>query len=405
MSPKLKHALAASLSLALAYLFPLYFGIDDTASAAITVMVIAAGDSLGTSLQRGIYRVAGTLLGAVIGLSLLALFPQDRFLYLFVLSICVTIVLYVARAYKGDKTIFVLTAIVMMMVFDGGALRDPFIYAAERVLMTIVGIVLYTFISVYLFPHPVSKKEEEKQLFSFVWFDVEDLKGAFVTFLIFWAGALFWIYMAVPFGYLVMILATALSLHTAYSVVKPSVLIILLSISFVFATLSYIFILPHLQGWWSLGVFLFIYSFLGFYFINELISIFFLIGMATFLIENEMNFDFGIFLMTLMIMYMFLLVLLVFDYFPFNQTNEKIFVTLVHRFKKLLEYNPTSIHLHVTLKKLQFYAQKLDFAYFEVSKENIEEFLRTCEEALKEKSPKLLKNVDIELEKLQEGKF
>jgi hypothetical protein len=404
MSPKLKHAIAASLSLTLAYLFPLYFGIDDTASAAITVMVIAAGDSLGNSLQKGIYRIIGTLFGAVVGLILLALFPQDRFLYLFVLSLCVSIVLYIARAYKGDKTIFILSAIVMMMVFDGGALRDPFIYATERVMMTIVGIAIYTFISVYFFPFPVSKKEQS-QLFCFVWFDYEDLKGAFVTFLIFWAGALFWIYSALPFGYLVMILATALSLHTAYSIVKPSVLIILLSISFVFATFSYIFILPHLDGWWSLGMFLFVYSFIGFYFLNEQISIFYLIGMATFLIENEMTFDFGIFLFVLMIMYMFLLVLLVFDYFPFNQTNEKIFLSVYNRFVQLLKKNPTSDKLVYLLAKLKNYGLRIDFEYFEVPKEHVEKLLATCEKALEKKNPKMLENVDIELYKLQEGKF
>ncbi len=404
MSPKLKHALAASLSLTLAYLFPLYFGIEDTSSAAITVMVIAASDSLGNSLQKGIYRVVGTLFGAAIGLTLIALFPQERFAYLVTLSILVSFFLYLARAYRGDQTIFMLTAITMMMMFDNGQVDNTFLYASERVMMTIIGIVIYTFASVYLFPFGSDAKEEER-LFLFVWFDPEDLKGALVSFLVFWSAAAFWIYFAIPYGHLIMVLATALSLYTAYSIVKPSVLIVLFSLSFVFAAFSYIFILPNLVGWWSLGIFLFLYAFIGFYFIDRQISIFYLVGMATFLIKNEMNFDFATFMFVLLIFYMFLLILLVFDYFPFNQTSERMFLILFERFKKLLRFHPDSIHLAETLRKLKLYGMKIDFDYFGIEKHRMETFLGRCEDAYEKRSVQFLENTDIGLQKLKEGKL
>jgi len=401
---KLKHAIGASLSITLAYLFPLYFGIDDTSTAAITVMVIATSDSLGSSVQKGIYRVIGTYLGAVVGIILIALFPQERFIYLGVLSVLVTLILYLARAYRGDRTIFLLLAMTMMMVFDGGKVDDIFLYATNKTIMTVVGILIYTFVSVYILPIK-NKKNENKNIFTFVWFDVEDMKGAFISFLVFWFSIYLWMEFEIVYGYYVMILATALSLYTTYSVAKGSTLLIVYTFSFVFAIFSYIFILPNLHGWWSLGVFLFLYSFVGFYFINQKITLFYLLGMATFLIENEMDFNFAIFLYVIVIFYLFLFVLLVFDFFPFNQSAEHMFLTLKDRFLYLLEKNPNSLHLKETLKKMQFYSAKIDYDYFGVKKEDLMGFCRGCEDSLKTKDIQKLHNYNIEFERLKESRF
>jgi len=396
LNAKLKHAIAASLSVVLAFLFPLYFGISDTSSAAITVMVIAANDTLSSSLSKGVYRVLGTFLGAVIGMVLIALFPQERMVYLFILSVLVSLVLYVARAYRGDKTIFLLTAMTMMMMFDGGEVDDIFLTAINKTLMTIIGILIYTFVSVYIFPYSTTRntqQEEEENRFAFIWFDTEDIKGALVAFFIFWLSSFMWIYFEIPNGFFVVILATSLSLFTVYSVASGFALSILYTFSFVVATISYVFILPNLEGWWSLSLFLFVYSFIGFYFINPQISVFYLLGMSTFMIQNEMYYDFGLFLFVLLIFYLFLFVLLVFDYFPFNQKSEHMFVQLQKRFIHLLEHNPNSVHLKETLQKMYFYANKIDYEYFGIKKEELMEYCTLCKEALETKqSEKLFKS-------------
>jgi len=403
-SRKLKHSLSASLSVALAFLFPMYFGIEDTSSAAITIMVIASSDSLNTSVLKGFYRVLGTFLGAIIGITLISLFPQERVLYLVILSIAVTITLYIARAYKGDKTIFLLTAMTMMMVFDGGNTDDVFLYATEKTIMTMIGILIYTFMSIYIFAN-YDIKNEGKEKFGFIWFDAEDIKGAIVSFFVFWVSVFIWIYLSIPYGFFIAVLATSLSLYTAYSIVKPYVLIILYTLSFVFAILSYVFILPNLDGWWSLGVFIFFYSFFGFYFVPAQISIFYLLGMATFLIENEMNFNFAIFMFVLLIFYLFLFVLLLLDYFPFNQKSEHMFLQLHKRFIKLLKKNPTSQHLPIILKKMQLYATKIDCKYFGIKKETLIGYCRACEEAFKENNINKLYNYNIDLDRLKESRF
>jgi hypothetical protein len=401
---KLKHSFSASLSVALAFLFPMYFGIEDTSSAAITVMVIAASDSLNTSVLKGFYRVLGTFFGAIIGITLISLFPQERILYLIVLSIAVTITLYIARAYKGDKTIFLLTAMTMMIVFDGGNTDDVFLYATEKTIMTMIGIFIYTFMSIYIFAN-YDIKNEGKEKFGFIWFDTEDIKGAIISFCVFWVSVFIWIYFAIPYGFFITVLATSLSLFTAYSIVKPYVLIILYSLSFIFAIIAYIFILPNLDGWWSLGIFIFLYSFFGFYFIPAQISIFYLLGMATFLIENEMNFNFAVFMFVLLIFYLFLFVLLLLDYFPFNQKSEHMFLQLNKKFLKIFKKNPTSKHLPITIEKMKLYATKIDYNYFGIEKETLIEYCKICEEAFKENNINKLYNYDINLNKLKESRF
>jgi hypothetical protein len=404
MSNKLRYALSASFSVALAYLFPLYFGIDDTASAAITVMVISASDSLSSSLSKGIYRVLGTIAGAVFGVVLIALFPQDRFLYLFVLSIGVTFVLYLARAYRGDKTIFLLTAMTMMIVFDGGRVDDIFLYATNKVLMTIMGIVIYTFVSVYIFPLKQTQKTKQKEGY-FLWFVPEDIKGAFVAFLIFWFSVCIWIYFAIPYGYLVVTLATSISLFSVYSIAKGYQLLIIYSLSFIVAIFSYIFILPNIEGWWSLGIFLFVYSFFGFYFIKQEIVIFYLLGMATFLIENEMSFSFEIFMFVLLIFYLFLFVLLFFDYFPFNQKSEHMFLVYKDRFLKQFQNKKDKKYLNETLNMMMFYASKINYSYFDIKKESVLNFCNDLQNALKTNDIKKVYNNDIDFNKLKESRF
>ena len=404
MTNKLRYALSASLSVALAYLFPLYFGISDSSTAAITVMIIAASDSLSSSISKGFFRVIGTIIGAILGITLIALFPQDRFLYLFILSLFVAFILYLARAYRGDKTIFTLSAITMMVVFDGGEVDDIFLYAANKTMLTIIGIMIYTFVSVYIIPQKTISSSLKSQNY-FVWFVKEDIKGAFVSFLVFWVGILLWIYLEIPSGYLIAALATAISVFTVYSVAKGSQVFIIFCISLIFAAISYIFVLPHLDGWWSLGIFLFIYSFLGFYFIPQAIVIFYLMGMVTFMIQNEMIFSIELFMFVLLIFYMFLLILLFFDYFPFDQRSEYLFLELKDRYLSYLQKGKFDTKTKETLEFMKLHAKKIDFEYFGVKKEDIENFCKVADEVYNSKNVKKLYNINIDFEKLKESKF
>jgi hypothetical protein len=599
LSDKFKFAFKASLSVMLAYLIPLSQGWEQISTAATTVMLIAAMGSVGDSVMKGMLRVIGTLIGAVIGMFLIALFPQERELYLLAASLIVTVMLYFARAYKGDMTIFLLSAITLMSMFQNGEVDNVFLYGINKTYMTVFGIAVYTFVGIFLWPvhvkdesienvllltkmqadyysHPQQKmhqkayrdllekeallassvtrtgnaatekglnrpqwesivndykkinalltllsyqtetslqknikyyignydriREETDTLFvqiakaweskspidipdaleaeyhiaqmqrlsqfqiasltsyvenmlrlhaklcqlaqklnafnspsptkfkrertvkspSFLWFDIEDLKGTLLSFLIFWTGALSWIVLNPPGGFLIVTFATGLSLITTFTPVKPSLMIIVFSFAFVFAALMYIGVLPHLVYGVELGVFIFLYAFIGFYFINPQISIFFLLGMLTLNISNTMSYNFDIFLSTLLVFYCFLFLLLLFYYIPFSTKPESLFLTMHKRFFRLsyilLDYlhrrsrqessllsklavKYSKIHLKSTVKKMQFWAGHIDESYFSpLKKEELLAYAAACEkfayllEILFSKEEKVIEN-------------
>jgi len=582
LSDKFKFAVKASLSLALVYLIAFSQGWNNATTAATTIMIIAATGSLGDSVMKGLLRIIGTLFGAVVGMVLIGIFPQDRELYLLTASVIVTILLYFARAYKGDMTIFLLTAITLMTIFKNGEVDDVFLYGVDKTFMTVFGIAVYTMVGVFLWP--VSTKDDsielaaslteaQKELFHasdtdresrmqkhqkvlqaqqaliqtlgrinssaeegfsrrqwesvlkdykqitqhltllsyhdkndfidtlehylpnisqlkkeidhlfealtrawnrhetitipdtfhlkldhqymgklseleraslssiisdmekihthlrslasklntlnspqptrfpiekdlhkesrFFWFDVEHLKASLVTFLIFWTGSLLWIYFNPPGGFMLVSLAAGLSVITAFTPVRPSLMIIIFTLAFLFAALMYILVLPHLSYGWELGIFILLYGFIGFYFINLQISIFFLLGLTTLNISNQMYYAFDLFLLTLMLFYAFLFLLLLFYYLPFSTKPEHMFLTMKDRLFRyaatLLEHNRNRIagksslvesiaaayakhHLMSTVKKMQLWASQIDTKYFDtIEKEKLLKFTKNCE--------------------------
>lgn len=578
LSDKLKFSIKASLSMALAYLIPLSQGWSQASTAAITVMLIAAMGSVSESVLKGAMRVVGTVIGAIIGMTLIALFPQDRFIYLITLSIIVAIPLYLVRAYKGDPSIFMLSAMTMMLVFKNGEVDDVFIYGLDKTYMTIFGIMIYTIVGVFIWPVKIedtttenalnlteaqlqlfldrnsSQEKREKslailvenetllvnstmdtgtasidmlqwnsmiynyksineyltllsmhdkeeytdnldlyvsnyklleseviQLFSeiklswateqqikipkeitlkyqaekikelsqlerasfittmqdmqklhkvlcklaeklnrihnplptffesenipqnkrFLWGDIEHLKGVLVTFIIFWAATFFWIQFNPAGGFMIVALATGLSVLTTFTPIKPSMLIVVFSISFIFATFMYVFVLPNLRYGWELGLFIFVYSFISFHLVNPKMTIFFLLGLFTFGIANTMYYDFGIFLLILLMFYLFLILLHIFYYIPFSTKPEHLFIMMKKRFfrfaQKMLERGRkqqegkvsylvllaakySEVHLMSTVKKMQLWANGIDVKYFEtMDKEKLLAFTKESE--------------------------
>jgi len=401
-SDKLKFAIKVSLSLTLAYMIPMAMGWAQPNTAAITVMLIASVGGVSESVTKGIIRVIGTIIGATLGIVLISLFPQDRLLYLLALSLIVSVITYLYYAYQGDSTVFMLSAMVMMMIYLSGP-ANAFIYGIDRTYMTIFGIVIYTFVGIFLWPFKAPSKSlnDEPKGVRFIWLDPEYFKATLQLFSVFWFSVAFWIYLNPPGGFLVVILASMLGLLTTFSPLKPSVLIILFSLGFIFATLMYVFVLPNLVYAWELALFLFIYTFIAFYLINPKLTIFFLLGLFVLGVENSMSYNFDVFLMTLLIFYMFLVILMFFYNFPFSAKPEHLFTLLKERFFKhsfalaklkkkdtlswfeKIRLNYYLIHQQRSVLKLKLWGSKIDAAYFnQVSKEEINEFISECEKYL-----------------------
>jgi len=514
---KLRYALKTSLSLTLAYLVPMAMGWSQPQTAAITVMLIAATGMVSESLQKGVLRILGTLAGAVIGLSLIALFPQDRMLYLLVVSCTVAVIVYLYNAYQRDSTVFMLTAVVTLMVFNGGDAEGAFIYGVDRAFMTAFGVIIYTLVGSMLWPVRLADNTrnlaaglnrryreafsrltlegnaEEKDAFlaallsagndfdahfasiknhtdgvtdylpewtavagaykalenmllpalqqdpsrsvdygryienydnllgqvdtlfmaisaawqghrqdvrretlaiefnreqlrqgshleaaavvsraellhsvqkillevlaaldsllldrghfvatlrpspkpAFVWLDLENLKTALRALITFWIAAGIWMMANPPGGYMFVTMCTVLIPLVSYTPVTPKLLVFLFSLGFLFALPAYAFLLPQMTHWLELGLFLFTYAFIGFYVFQGAVSIFFLLGLFTLGIQNEMSYAFDGILLTITMFYMVCATLIVSVNVPFSSKPHQLYMSLRGRFFRL----------------------------------------------------------------------
>lgn len=397
LSDKLKFALKVSLSLTLAYMIPMAMGWAQPNTAAITVMLIAGAGVVSDGVSKGIIRVIGTVIGAILGLILIALFPQERMIYLISMSLLVSLLSYLYYAYQGDSTVFMLSAMMVMMLFINGP-DKAFIYGIDRTYMTLFGILVYTVVGLFLWPVKASTEtiNDAPKGRMFVWLDPEYFKATLQLFFIFWASVAFWIYFNPPTGFLVVTLATLLGLLTTFSPLKPGILVILFSLGFLFAILSYVFILPNLVYGWQLALFIFSYTFIAFFLINQKLTIFFLLGMFTLGIGNEMSYNFDVFLMTLLAFYMFLIILMLFYHFPFSSQPEHLFSLMKERFfnhaealvklskekqslltRALVFYHKE--HLRINSAKMQLWGSKINTKYFHKnSPEYILAFSQAC---------------------------
>src|SRR5215467_1007543 len=86
LSDRVKTATKTALAVVLAYGVALSMDWEKPYWAAFTVAFCSLS-TVGESLNKGLLRLSGTLLGGVAAITLLALFPQDRWLFLIGMSI------------------------------------------------------------------------------------------------------------------------------------------------------------------------------------------------------------------------------------------------------------------------------------------------------------------------------
>ncbi len=66
-------------------------------------------------------------------------------------SLAVAVVFYIRSAYLADPTLFMLTGVMILMMFNGGDAEGAFLYGLDRTYMTVFGVVVYTLVGVFCF--------------------------------------------------------------------------------------------------------------------------------------------------------------------------------------------------------------------------------------------------------------
>jgi uncharacterized membrane protein YccC len=151
LSTNAKEAIKVGLAMTIAYYVALRFSWMSSTWPAIAVAFISL-PTAGQSINKGLLRIGGTLVAFAAGLFFLALFPQDRWYFFLAFTPYLAFVTYKMTG-KGGQYLWFCAAFVSMMIITAGPGKgNAFEFAVYRTFETIVGVVIWTVVSVFLWP-------------------------------------------------------------------------------------------------------------------------------------------------------------------------------------------------------------------------------------------------------------
>ena len=149
---KLKEAIKVSFAFALVYGIALKINWISPSWAGWSVIAIAALPG-GQSLQKGLLRIWGTLLACFIGIIIISLGAQERWLFMILTAAWVS---FCGYKMLSDKKLsyfwFVAGYVTLVISAAGPSSVGGFYIAVFRTIETILGIVVYTLVAVFIWP-------------------------------------------------------------------------------------------------------------------------------------------------------------------------------------------------------------------------------------------------------------
>jgi uncharacterized membrane protein YccC len=151
-SARFKDAFKIALAVVITYAIALSQGWGTPFWAGLAA-VICALTGVGESLNKGLLRVFGTMFGAVVGLALLGLFPQERWTFLIAMSLFVAFCTYKMGGTTRWYFWFMagITVPIVAIAAEPNSLYD-FNRAVLRTQQTTLGIVVYSVVSILIWP-------------------------------------------------------------------------------------------------------------------------------------------------------------------------------------------------------------------------------------------------------------
>lgn len=151
---RLENALITAVALVCTYTLAFYWQLDKPFWAGFTVFVVSL-PTIGQTLQKGLLRTLGTFSGALIGLAFFIFLPLERFLILFLLSLYLSLTVYLIYQDSKNSYFHLISATVTMIVvlMSSKEPSNAFYLAVYRTEETILGIAVYTAITLIFAPH------------------------------------------------------------------------------------------------------------------------------------------------------------------------------------------------------------------------------------------------------------
>ncbi|UIJ43263.1 FUSC family protein [Vibrio kanaloae] len=163
-STSTKEAIKAALSIVIAICLALWFQWEKPYWAAITVAVMALNESFAHSINKGHNRLMGTLLGTGYAFSLIAMFSQDRFLFLTFFTLFLGVCIFMSSDEKYGYIFSIGFAVCSIISCMGGFdSQVTFYFAVLRIQETLLGVI--TFSIIYRLVWPVNTEQNFVQRF------------------------------------------------------------------------------------------------------------------------------------------------------------------------------------------------------------------------------------------------
>lgn len=151
-----REALKAGLAMAVTCGVSLGLGWDNPSWACIAVAVVSM-PTVGESINRSFHRLLGTVMGGLVALAIAVLFPQDRWLFLFCLSLWVAFAAYRMTVSRYVYVWFIGGYVgTLIAAYIGSGPQSLFNVFTARIQETALGIIIYAVISTLVWPQKSS---------------------------------------------------------------------------------------------------------------------------------------------------------------------------------------------------------------------------------------------------------
>ena len=157
LTTRTKESIKTALAMTIAYGIALSMNWENPYWAGFAVAFISLA-TVGQSFNKGAMRMLGTLIAVVVALTLIGIFPQDRWMFMVFLSAYVGFCTYMMGGARVQYFWFVCGFVSVIICLDAGP--DPvnaFNTAILRAQETGLGILAYSLISVFLWPQHSGK--------------------------------------------------------------------------------------------------------------------------------------------------------------------------------------------------------------------------------------------------------
>ncbi len=163
-SASTKEAIKAALSIVIAICLALWFQWEKPYWAAIAVAVMALNESFAHSINKGHNRLMGTLLGTGYAFFLIAMFSQERLLFLTFFTLFLGVCIFMSSDDKYGYIFSIGFAVCSIIACMGGFDNQAtFYFAVLRIQETLLGVI--TFSIVYRLLWPVNTEQQFVQRF------------------------------------------------------------------------------------------------------------------------------------------------------------------------------------------------------------------------------------------------